>query len=154
MNTHHADLFRQPKLIAGVVHPWHLDQFGHMNVRGYAPFFDDASFLFWHQLQLSQQKMIDELGVHSVTLRASTEFKAELKKGDCFSIVGCVQKVGNKSVTLQFSMVDQKSERLFAVYDTIEVFVEAEGGTSVTIPQPIRDRLLEFHKEAGVAGTI
>lgn len=80
LNTQDADLLWQPNLTAGVVHPWHLDQLGHMNVRGYAPFFDDASFLFWHQLQLNQQKMIDEFGVHSVTLRASTEFKAELKR--------------------------------------------------------------------------
>lgn len=27
-----------------VVHPWHCDDMGHMNVRHYAAMFDDASF--------------------------------------------------------------------------------------------------------------
>lgn len=141
MNTDLSGALRQSILTAGVVHQWHLDQFGHMNVRCYAPFFDDASFLFWNQLGMGQLTMIDEFGVHTVTLRASTEFKGELKCGDCFTVIGSVQKVGNKSVTLLFSMVDRDNGKVFSTYETIEVFVKANGGSSAPIPKAIRDRL-------------
>ncbi|MET2830961.1 acyl-CoA thioesterase [Mesorhizobium shangrilense] len=130
-----------PHLLAGVVHPWHLDQFGHMNVRCYAPFFDDASFLFWKRLGLGQQRMIDEHGVHTVTLRASTEFRSELRSGDCFAVAGQAEKLGNKSVTLRFEMTESETGKLLAVHETVEVFVENETHASMTIPDAIRTRL-------------
>jgi hypothetical protein len=47
------------ELLRGVVHPWHHDIFGHMNVRHYAPFFDDASFHFYSRLGLNLDEMMD-----------------------------------------------------------------------------------------------
>jgi len=32
------------EILRGVVHPWYCDTFGHMNVRWYSHFFDDAAF--------------------------------------------------------------------------------------------------------------
>ena len=44
-----------------LVFPWHCDQFGHMNVRWYAHFFDDATFHMWPMSALRYQRF-DELG--------------------------------------------------------------------------------------------
>jgi len=35
------------EILRGVVHPWYCDTFGHMNVRWYSHFFDDAAFHLW-----------------------------------------------------------------------------------------------------------
>ena len=48
------------ELTRGVVHPWHHDHFGHMNVRHYAPFFDDASYHLWTMLGLPYSVMIEK----------------------------------------------------------------------------------------------
>ena len=56
----------------GVVHPWHHDQFGHMNVRHYAPFFDDATFHLYSSLGLTYPDMIERHGVHTVSAVATT----------------------------------------------------------------------------------
>ena len=53
-----------------------------MNVRHYAPFFDDASYHLWTMLGLPYSVMIEKYGVHCVTASATTNFIQELVGGD------------------------------------------------------------------------
>ena len=49
----------------GVVFPWQCDHYGHLNVRYYTHFFDDASFHIWSLIGLKMAQ-IHERGVHPV----------------------------------------------------------------------------------------
>lgn len=137
------------ELSGGVVHPWHLDQFGHMNVRWYAHAFDDASFLFWNRCGLDLSKSAERHGVHSVTAQATTEFKAALVTGDCFRVLGGVTRIGTKSVSLRFRLVDAATLAVRAVYATVEVFVDAGSHASVEIPTAVRGALERHHAPEG-----
>ncbi|MEN3794399.1 thioesterase family protein [Fulvimarina sp. MAC3] len=132
-----------------VVHPWHLDQFGHMNVRWYAPVFDDASFLFWEKAGLSMRAMTEIHGVHTVTLKAETEFKRELLAGDCTFIGGRVTRVGGKSVTLEMTLHTYRTGEVHAIYRTVEVFVEAGSHASCAIPDAVRETLEGYLPDEG-----
>lgn len=123
-----------------VVHPWHLDQFGHMNVRWYAHFFDDASLQFLALLRLSGGNGALS---HCVTARATTSFSAEVMAGTCIRILGSIAKIGTKSVTLEFRMIDALSARDYAHCETVEVFVDAQTHQSIEIPSEIRSWLEE-----------
>lgn len=63
------------EILRGVVHPWYCDNFGHMNVRWYSHFFDDAAFHLWPLYWGSHQKMQDEFGVHTVVASATIQFR-------------------------------------------------------------------------------
>jgi acyl-CoA thioester hydrolase len=122
----------------GVVHPWHHDQFGHMNVRHYAPFFDDACFHIYQALGLSYPRMIAELGVHTVTASGKTTFIKELVAGDLIEIDGAVTRIGSKSVTFHLRMHHSDRKVLHATYDTTEVFFDPETRKSALIPETVR----------------
>lgn len=128
------------ELGAFVVHPWHIDQFGHMNVRWYAHAFDDASFLLWQRLGLTLTEMTQTYGVHTVTLSATTGFLAELNAGDCVRSVGGVIRLGTKSITLGFKLVGYDGTE-HATYETVEVFVDAKTHKSVPMPDEVRAKL-------------
>ena len=128
----------RPVLLRGVVHPWHHDIFGHMNVRHYAPFFDDASFHFYAVLGLSLDEMLSEHGVHVVTARAETNFVQELKAGDLFVIDGAVKRLGNRSVTLFLRMLHAQTGALHATYEITEVFFDPKTRKSAQMPDPVR----------------
>jgi len=128
-------------LSGGVIHPWHMDQFGHMNVRWYAHFFDDASFLLLSRLGLHQAAVIKEFGVHCVTAQATTEFRAEVLAGACVDIFGSVSRIGGKSVTFEYRMTSAGTEVEHALCRSVEVFVDAKTHKSVTIPEGLRERL-------------
>lgn len=132
------------QLLRGVVHPWHHDIFGHMNVRHYAPFFDDATFHLYSALGVGIGQMLDDFGVHIVTAKAETNFLQELKAGDIFLIDGAVVRLGNKSCTHQLRMIHVETGALHATYDLTEVFFNPETRRSAPMPEPIREKMARF----------
>lgn len=133
--TERLNLFR------GVVHPWHHDHFGHMNVRHYAPFFDDATYHMWTLLGLPYSRMIAEHGVHTVSATATTRFIRELTAGDLIRIDGAITRLGGKSATFHLRMFHADTDALHATYDLVEVFFDPKTRASAEIPDPVRARL-------------
>jgi acyl-CoA thioester hydrolase len=127
------------EVLRGVVHPWHHDIFGHMNVRHYAPFFDDASFHLYARLGITPDRLVADHGVHMVSARAETNFRVELRAGDLFVIDGAVTRLGNRSVTLQLRMV--QGDTVHATYDLTEVFFDPKTRRSGPMPDPVRQAL-------------
>lgn len=132
------------ELLRGVVHPWHHDIFGHMNVRHYAPFFDDASFHFHHVLGSDLGSMLETHGVHVVTARAVTNFLRELKAGDLFAVEGAVGRIGTRSVTLSLRMRHALTGAVHATCDITEVFFDPATRRSTPMPEVVRRRYERF----------
>lgn len=134
----------RPVLYRGVVHPWHHDIFGHMNVRHYAPVFDDASFHFYAAMGLSLGAMLADHGVHVVTARSETNFVKELKAGDLFFIDGAVTRLGNRSVTVHLRLQHAETGALHATHDITEVFFDPRTRQSAPMPDAVRAVYVQF----------
>ena len=132
------------ELMRGVVHPWHHDQFGHMNVRWYAHFFDDAVFHLYPVFGISLTRMQQEFGVHTVSAKATTNFIKELQAGDLIRVVGSVTRLGGKSVTFTLQMLNVDSGELHATYELVEVFFNPETRKSAEIPAGLRELLAAY----------
>ena len=132
---------RMIDLTRGVVHPWHHDHFGHMNVRHYAPFFDDASYHLWTCLGLPYSAMLKDHGIHCVTAQATTNFLKELTAGDLIRIDGEVVRVGTKSVTFRLAMHHADTGETHATYDLVEVFFDPKTRRSTAMPEAVRQSL-------------
>jgi acyl-CoA thioester hydrolase len=132
----------------GVVHPWHHDHFGHMNVRHYAPFFDDAIYHFWTRLGAPYSEMLEQFGVHTVTARATTNFIKELTAGDLVVIDAAVTRIGGKSATFLLSMRHADTGELHATYEVAEVFFDPKTRRSTAIPAALREILEKAVPEA------
>lgn len=132
---------RKIDLTRGVVHPWHHDHFGHMNVRHYAPFFDDASYHLWTCLGLPYSAMLKDHGIHCVTAQATTNFLKELTAGDLIRIDGEVVRVGTKSVTFRLAMHHADTGETHATYDLVEVFFDPKTRRSTAMPEAVRQSL-------------
>lgn len=134
----------RPELLRGVVHPWHHDIFGHMNVRHYAPFFDDATYHLYPALGVSIRAMQEEHGVHVVSAKAETNFLQELKAGDIFRIDGAVRRIGGRSVTFHLRMIHVETGVVHATYDLTEVIFDPKTRRSAPMPEAMR-RQFEAH---------
>lgn len=130
------------ELLRGVVHPWHHDHFGHMNVRHYAPFFDDAAYHIWTVLGISYKEMLATHGIHCVTAQATTNFIKELTAGDLIRIEGAVSRVGGKSATFHMRMLHADTGDLHATYDIVEVFFDPKTRGATVMPDGIRAELM------------
>jgi len=121
----------------GIVQPWLCDQFGHMNVRWYAHFFDDAAFHIWSVLGIGLKTM-EERGFHTVVARTTTDFVRELHAGTMILVRSGFVRVGGKSVTYGQRLFDADTGTLHATQEGIEVFFDPETRKAVPIPDDIR----------------
>ena len=129
-----------PELSRAVVFPWHCDQYGHMNVRWYLHFFDDAGFHIWPINGVGNSIFEDE-GVHPVVARTVINYRRELRPADMVVITGGFVKIGGKSVEHLQHMVNVDTGDLHASQETVQVFFDPKTRTAVPVPDAIRDAL-------------
>ena len=129
------------EVLRGVVHPWYCDHFGHMNVRWYSHFFDDAAFHIWPLYWGSHKKMQDELGVHTVTASATVQYLRELVAGDLIIVDSLLTRIGGKSCTFIERMLHVDTREVHATYEMTEVFFDPQTRKSTEMPTSIRQAL-------------
>ena len=134
----------RPIVFYGVIHPWHHDQFGHMNVRWYAHFFDDAAFFCFLEFGLDPGEMQEKHSVHTVTANTNTAFIKELMAGDLVKIDGAIKRLGNKSITVQLRMLNARTGETHATYEIVEVFFDPVTRKSASMPDAVRNAVSRF----------
>ena len=132
------------EILRGVIHPWYCDSFGHMNVRWYSHFFDDAAFHVWPMYWGSHQKMQSEFGIHTVTAGANIQFIKELVAGDLILVDCILTRIGSKSATFQERMLHVDTGEIHATYEVVEVFFDPKTRKSAAMPEEIRTALTPF----------
>jgi acyl-CoA thioester hydrolase len=128
------------ELHRSVVMPAHCDAYGHMNVRHYAAFFDEAG---WHILTKAGVSLTDlrSRGLGSVVATLSIEFRQELTAGQLVLITGALTKVGHKSFGYEMRLYEADSMTHCATQNTVEVCFDTARRQSAPLPEDIRARL-------------
>ena len=129
------------ELLRGVIHPWHHDHFGHMNVRHYAPFFDDACYHMWTQAGAGLSRHAGHARRAHRDRAGDHAFVAELQAGDLIVITGTVTKIGTKSCAFLFEMRHADTGALHATYEVVEVFFDPATRGSTAMPDTVRAKL-------------
>jgi acyl-CoA thioester hydrolase len=128
------------ELTRGIVMPAHCDVYGHMNVRHYAAFFDEAG---WHMMgkvgvTLSQ---LHAQGLGSVVATLTIDFHHELKAGELIVVTGAFTKVGDKSFSYEMRLYAADAMTHCATQKTVEVCFDTRARTSAPLPAGVRDAI-------------
>jgi acyl-CoA thioester hydrolase len=129
------------ELYRSVVMPAHCDLYGHMNVRQYAAFFDDAGFQIMGKAGVSLTELRGR-GLGSVVASLTIDFHHELTAGQLILITGAITRVGQKSAMSEMRMYDADTMTHCATQKTVEVFFDTTQRASVPIPQDVRAKLV------------
>jgi len=122
-----------------VAHPWQCDVMGHMTTRFYVAMFDDASYHFLHQLfgWNGARNEAGELGW--VDVRHTINYEAEVAAGDLLEVRAELLKVGGKSITVSYEMINLGSGDTAATLEGVMVLFDLAKRCAVTIPDDLRD---------------
>lgn len=126
-----------------VVHAWMCDHFGHLNVRYYAHFFDDAGFGLWPMSGITRA-VFERSGLHTVVARTETDLRRELLPGQVVIVRSRWVRVGTKSVTYEQELVDAETKVVHAAQRAVEVFFDPQTRASQPIPDEIREELTDL----------
>jgi acyl-CoA thioester hydrolase len=128
------------ELFRSVVMPSHCDQYGHMNVRHYAAFFDDAGFQILGRAGVSLTDLIGR-GLGSVVASLTIDFHHELRAGQLVLITGAVTKLGQKSLHSEMRLYEADRMTHCATQKTVEVCFDTTRRVAAPWPDDIRARL-------------
>lgn len=119
----------------GVAHPWMCDTNGHVNVRHYMGFFDDASF------QLLAAIVGDEVeGLGWADVKCEIAYRREIAPGTPLIIHSQVTRVGRTSVTYAHNLLGSVDEDLRAQAETVTVRFDLAARQAVELEPAARDR--------------
>ena len=128
------------ELTRGIVMPLHCDSYGHMNVRHYAAFFDDAG---WHMLAKAGVSL-DQLraqGLGSVVASLTIDFHHEMTAGQLFLVTGAFTRIGAKSVSSEMRLYESESMTHCATQKTVEVCFDTTARVSSPWPGGIKTKI-------------
>lgn len=124
-------------LTRSIVMPAHCDAYGHMNVRHYAAFFDDAG---WHMMAKAGVSL-DQLraqGLGSVVASLTIDFHHELTAGQLILVTGALTRVGAKSITHELRLYESESMTHGATQKIVEVCFDTRRRVSAAWPGAVR----------------
>lgn len=133
------------ELTRGIVMPLHCDAYGHMNVRHYAAFFDDAG---WHMLAKAGVSL-DRLraqGLGSVVASLTIDFHHEMTAGQLFVVSGAITRIGAKSIASELRLYESESMTHCATQKTVEVCFDTSARVSSPWPGDVKARIEEALK--------
>lgn len=119
----------------GVAHPWMCDTNGHVNVRHFMAFFDDASF----QLLAAIAGDGDEtLGWADV--RTQITYRHEIAPGTGLTILSRVTRVGRTSITYSHRLTGSVDKVLRAEAETVTVRFDLVARKAIELEADARER--------------
>jgi acyl-CoA thioester hydrolase len=127
-------------LLRTVVLPAHCDGYGHMNVRQYAAFFDDAGWHIPGMAGISLEE-VRRRGLGTVMASLTIEFHHEITAGQLVLIRGAVTRVGTKSFGHELRLYEADSMTHCATQKSVEVCFDTKARQGVALPEDIKAKL-------------
>ena len=124
----------------GIAQPWECDVMGHLTTRFYVAMFDDASYHALYELfgwTISAQES-GKTGWADV--RHVIEYKAEVSAGDILEIRAQLQKVGTKSFTMMYEMVNLAKNEVAATLESVCVYFDLEARSALALTDEMKQK--------------
>ncbi len=128
----------------GVAHPWTCDVLGHMTTRFYVAMFDDASYHFLHEVFGWNGNQSVDGNLAMVDVRHIIDYVAEVAAGDLLEIRAGLAKIGRKSMTVNYEMVNLGSGDIAARQESTSVLFDTQSRQGVVIPDELRNQASQF----------
>ena len=127
----------------GVIHPWHCDIMGHMNVVWYVSKFDEASWQFASMLGLDNSYFMKKhMGI--AALQQNISYKSELVAGSTVTVRSGVLEMKEKVVRLIHEMRNDSTGEIAAIMVLTAVHFNTRKRKSYPFPIGIVQRGKKF----------
>jgi len=128
----------------GVAHPWNCDVLGHMTTRFYVAMFDDASYHFLHEVFGWNGNQSVDGNMAMVDVRHEIDYVAEVAAGELLEVRAGLSRIGGKSITVDYEMLNLGSGEIAARQKSTSVLFDTQSRQGVVIPDNLRDQAKRF----------
>jgi len=128
----------------GVSHPALCDIMGHMTTRHYMAMFDDGSYHFLHEAFGWTAAIAKTEQIGWADVRHVIDYQAEISAGDLLEITAQLVKVGNKSITVIYSMHNRSRTEIAATLESSSVYFDLLAREAIPITESMRTAASDY----------
>ena len=121
-----------------------LDPQGHLNNARYLTYFEQARINYIVHIGLWQGGSFLDMGV--IVANAQVNFLFPVFFGQNLRVGVRVTHLGNKSMDMEYSLLDVDNNQELANGSTVLVAYDYQSGKTVPIPEEWRERIMEFEE--------
>jgi acyl-CoA thioester hydrolase len=131
----------------GTVHTWQRDHMGHINVRAYGEFFEEASWQVYNHIGITPS-LLRAGKFHMSAVQQDISYKRELLAGDVVSVRSAIIEVRDKVIRFVHELYNDETHELCARSIFTVVSIDATARRACTLPADVlataRARLITY----------
>ena len=127
----------------GTVHEWQRDHMGHINVRAYMEFFEQACWQFYAMLGLTPE-VLRSGAVHVAAVQQNISYKKELYPGDTVAVRTGALELREKVLSFRHELTNAVTGDVCAVCDFTVVCLDPGTRKSRPFPAGVAARAAEL----------
>ena len=127
-----------------IAHPWQCDVMGHLTTRFYVGMFDDAAYHFLYEVFGWTINTVGESKIGWADVRHVIEYKAEVSAGDVLEIKAFLIKIGTKSFTALYEMVNIAKNEVAATLESTCVLFDLEARKGIPLSDAMTRRAEKY----------
>lgn len=120
----------------GTVHEWQRDHMGHINVRAYMEFFEEACWQFYAMLGLTASRLRSG-DVHLAAVQQNITYRKELYPGDTIVVRTGVIEMREKVLRFRHELVNTEGGEVCAICEFTAVCLNPESRRSQPFPADV-----------------
>lgn len=120
----------------GTVHTWQCDHMGHINVRAYGEFFEEACWQLYNRIGITPSLLRDGK-FHMAAVQQDISYKKELLAGDVVEVRSGILEVRDKVLRFVHELHNSESGELCATSIFTVVCLDSEAHRARTFPDEI-----------------
>jgi len=123
-----------------------MDAFQHINNIAYFRYFESARIAYFEKMDIIGYMM--ETGIGPILAATSCKFKIPLSYPDKVLIGAKVVSIEEDRFIMNYLVVSAKHQKVAAEGDGVIVTFNYREGKKVTVPEVVRQKILDFEKSA------
>lgn len=127
----------------GTVHEWQRDHMGHINVRAYMEFFEEACWQFYAMLGLTPS-LLRSGAVHLAAVQQNISYLKELYPGDTVAVRTGVLEMRSKVLRFRHELFNTENDTCCSVCEFTVVCLDPNTRKSQPFPPNVATRAAEL----------
>jgi len=127
----------------GTVHEWQRDHMGHINVRAYMEFLEEACWQFYAMLGMTPS-LLRSGELHLAAVQQNISYQKELYPGDTVAVRTGVLEIRGKVLRFRHELFNTESGNVCAVCDFTVVCLDPKTRKSRLFPEEVAVKALGF----------
>ncbi|MBL8488278.1 MAG: acyl-CoA thioesterase [Rhodocyclaceae bacterium] len=127
----------------GTVHEWQRDHMGHINVRAYMEFFEEACWQFYAMLGLTPS-LLRSGAVNLAAVQQNISYQRELYPGDTVAVRTGILELRDKVLRFRHELINTETGQVSSTCEFTVVCLDPEARKSRSFPAEVATKAAAY----------